>query len=125
MNESGKAVVALVRRFGIDDLSRLVVVHDELDLPVGRLRVKFGGGLAGNNGLKSIRASLRSDKFARIRIGVDKPERETMTGADYVLRRPGRREQPEIDRTVSEAADAVEFLADSDIESAMNRFNGG
>ena len=125
MNESGKAVVALVRRFGIDDLSRLVVVHDELDLPVGRLRVKFGGGLAGNNGLKSIRASLRSDKFARIRIGVDKPERETMTGADYVLRRPGRREQPEIDRTVSEAAGAVEFLADSDIESAMNRFNGG
>lgn len=125
MNESGKAVVPLVRRFGIDDLSRLVIVHDELDLPVGRLKVKFGGGLAGNNGLKSVRSSLRSDEFARIRIGVGKPESGTMSGADYVLRRPARREKPDIDRTVSEAADAIEFLAGSDIESAMNRFNGG
>ena len=125
MNESGKAVVPLVRRFGIEDLSRLVIVHDELDLPVGRLKVKFGGGLAGNNGLKSIRASLRSDEFARIRIGVGKPESGTMSGADYVLRRPTRREKPDIDRTVSGAADAIEFLAGSDIESAMNRFNGG
>lgn len=125
MNESGKAVVPLVRRFGIEDLSRLVVVHDELDIPVGRIKVKLGGGLAGNNGLKSVRASLRSDEFARIRIGVGKPESGTMRGADYVLRRPSRSERPEIDRTVNEAADAIEFLAGSDIESTMNRFNGG
>jgi len=125
MNESGKAVAPLVRRFGIDDLSRLVIVHDELDLPVGRLKVKLGGGLAGNNGLKSVRASLRSDAFARIRIGVGKPESGTMRGADYVLRRPARSERPELDRVVGEAADAVEYLAGSDIESTMNRFNGG
>ncbi len=125
MNESGKAVAPLVRRFGIEDLSRLVIVHDELDLPVGRLKVKLGGGLAGNNGLKSVRASLRSDAFARIRIGVGKPEPGTMRGADYVLKRPARRERPELDRIVGEAADAVEYLAGSDIESTMNRFNGG
>ncbi len=123
MNESGRAVSALVRRHGIDDLSRLVIVHDELDLPVGRLKVKFGGGLAGNNGLKSIRAHLRTDAFSRIRLGVGKPEAGTMKGADYVLRRPARSEQPELDRIVGVAADVVEFLADADIEAAMNRFN--
>lgn len=124
MNESGRAVAPLVRRFGIEDLSRLVIVHDELDLPVGRLRVKFGGGLAGNNGLKSVRAHLRSDEFSRIRIGVGKPPPDTMKGADYLLRRPARSERPELDRIVGVAADAVEYLLGADIEATMNRFNG-
>ncbi|MEZ5243627.1 MAG: aminoacyl-tRNA hydrolase [Acidimicrobiales bacterium] len=125
MNESGRAVLPLVRRFGIDDLSRLVIVHDELDLPVGRLKVKFGGGLAGNNGLKSVRAHLRSDEFTRIRIGVGKPAPGTMKGADYVLRRPARSERPELDRIVGVAADAVEHLLDGDLDATMNRFNAG
>jgi PTH1 family peptidyl-tRNA hydrolase len=112
-----------MRRYGIEDMSRLVIIHDELDLPVGRLKVKLGGGLAGNNGLKSVRAHLRSDAFARIRIGVGKPESGTMKGADYVLRRPARSERPELDRVVGEAADAVEYLLESDIEATMNRFN--
>jgi peptidyl-tRNA hydrolase, PTH1 family len=123
MNESGRAVGPLVRRYGIDDLSRLVIVHDELDLPVGRLKVKFGGGMAGNNGLKSVRDHLRADTFCRIRIGVGKPEANTMRGADYVLRPPARGERSELDRVVGEAADAVEYLADTDIEATMNRFN--
>ncbi len=123
MNESGRAVAPLVRRYGIEDLSRLVIVHDELDLPVGRLKVKLGGGLAGNNGLKSIRSHLRADEFARIRIGVGKPEAGTMKGRDYVLRRPSRAERPELDRVVGLAADAIEFLVGTDIEAAMNRFN--
>ena len=125
MNESGRAVGPLVRRFGIEELSRLVIVHDELDLPVGRLKVKLGGGLAGNNGLKSVRAHLRSDAFSRLRIGVGKPEPGTMKGADYVLRRPARSERPELDRVVAVAADAVEHLLDHDIEATMNRFNAG
>lgn len=125
MNESGRAVLPLVRRFGIEDLSRLVIVHDELDLPVGRLKVKFGGGLAGNNGLKSVRAHLHSDEFTRIRIGVGKPEPGTMKGADYVLRRPARSERPELERVVGVAADAVEHLLDNDIDATMNRFNAG
>ncbi|HEV8296616.1 MAG TPA: aminoacyl-tRNA hydrolase, partial [Acidimicrobiales bacterium] len=73
MNESGRSVGLLVRRHDIGDLAHLVVVHDELDLPVGRLKVKVGGGLAGHNGLKSIKAHLHDDGFVRIRIGVGKP----------------------------------------------------
>ena len=125
MNESGRAVGPLIRRHGIDDFARLVIVHDELDLPVGRLRVKFGGGLAGNNGLKSVRNHLKTDEFSRIRIGVGKPEAGAMKGADYVLRRPARRERSELERVVGEAADAVEFLLDNNVEAAMNQFNGG
>ena len=125
MNESGRAVVPLVRRYGIEDLRRLVVVHDELDLPVGRLKLKFGGGMAGNKGLRSIRNHLHTDEFARIRIGVGKPDSDTMKGRDYVLRRPARTERPELERMVAEAADAIEYLLDGDIETAMNRFNSG
>lgn len=122
MNESGRAVGPLVRRHGIGDLSGLVVIHDELDLPVGRMKVKAGGGLAGHNGLKSIRAHLRSDAFTRVRIGVGKPE-VTGRGADYVLKRPGRAEQVELEAVVARAADAVEHLLDRGLESAMNLFN--
>ncbi|RMH84200.1 MAG: aminoacyl-tRNA hydrolase [Actinomyces sp.] len=122
MNESGRAAVALVRRFGIDDLSHLVVVHDELDLPVGRVKVKVGGGLAGHNGLRSIRAALRSDAFSRIRIGVGKPE-HTPRGGDYVLKRPGRAERERLDAAVERAADAVEAIARDGLEAAMGRYN--
>lgn len=124
-NEAGRAAGALVKRHGITDLSRLLVVHDELDLPVGRMKLKIGGGLAGNNGLKSIRAHLRSDEFARLRIGVGKPDQGTMRGRDWVLRRPPRAERPVLEGVVADAVDAVEYLAVSDIEAAMNRFNGG
>ena len=87
-NEAGRAVSALVKRHGIDEFSRLVMVHDELDLEVGRMKLKFGGGLAGNNGLKSVRSHLRTDDFSRLRIGIGKPEQGTMAGRDYVLKRP-------------------------------------
>ncbi len=123
MNESGRAVVPLLRRYGIENLERLVVAHDELDLPVGAMKLKLGGGMAGNNGLKSVRDHIRSDAFARIRIGIGKPPPGAMSGRDYVLRPPAKAEQPDIDSAVASAADAVEFLAASDIESAMNRFN--
>ena len=122
MNESGRAVAPLVRRFGIDDLGRLVVVHDELDLPVGRLKVKTGGGLAGHKGLQSIRAHLRSDAFTRVRIGVGKPQ-ATPKGGEYVLRRPGRAERLELEGAVARAADAVECLLEHGLEATMNRFN--
>ena len=122
MNESGRAVAPLVRRFGIDDLERLVVVHDELDLPVGRLKVKTGGGLAGHKGLQSIRAHLRSDAFTRVRIGVGKPQ-ATPKGGEYVLRRPGRAERVELEGAAARAADAVECLLEHGLEATMNRFN--
>jgi len=122
MNESGRAVGPLVRRFRIRDLSKLVVVHDELDLPVGRLKVKTGGGIAGHKGLQSIRAHLRSDAFTRVRIGVGRPD-DTPRGGDYVLKRPGRTERAELDATVERAADAIEHFLEHGLESTMNRFN--
>ncbi len=99
-NDSGLAVAALVRRHDLDDLHRLVVVHDELDLPPGRMKVKLGGGLAGNNGLRSIKAHLHSDDFARVRIGVGKPPGRQQ-GADHVLRRPGKAERADLDVVVA------------------------
>ena len=122
MNESGRSVVQLMRRHGIDDLDRLVVVHDELDLPVGRLKVKLGGGLAGNNGLKSITEHLRSQDYGRVRVGIGKPPGRSR-GRDHVLKRPGAAERTELDIVVREAADAVEMILTEGYEAAMGRFN--
>ena len=122
MNDSGLAVTALVRRFGVDDLEHLVVVHDELDLPVGRLKVKLGGGLAGHKGLQSIKAHLHSDGFCRVRIGIGKPpgRRE---GVEHVLRRPTQAEREELAVTLEEAADAVETILAHGPAVAMSRYN--
>lgn len=122
MNDSGLAVAPLVRRFGIEDLERLVVVHDELDLPVGRLKVKVGGGLAGHNGLKSIKAHLKSDDFTRVRIGIGKPPGRQQ-GVDHVLKAPGKAERAELAIVVEEAADAVEAILAEGAAAAMNRYN--
>jgi peptidyl-tRNA hydrolase, PTH1 family len=122
MNLSGEAVAPLVRRHGIDDPHRLVIVHDELDLPVGRLKVKLGGGLAGNNGLKSVKAHLHTDDFARVRIGIGKPPGRA-EGVDHVLKRPGKRDRTELDIVVAEAADAVEVILSDGVDVAMHRFN--
>ncbi len=121
-NEAGSAALLLSRRHGIEDASQVVVVHDELDLPPGTIKVKVGGGLAGNNGLKSIKAHLKSDAFLRIRIGVGKPP-GSQQGADHVLRMPGKVERVELDIAVQEAADAVELIATAGAEAAMNRHN--
>jgi len=123
MNDSGAAVRPLLRRFGIDDPAKLVVVHDELDLPPGRIRVKAGGGTAGHNGLKSVQAHVHSADFGRIRIGVGKPPGR-QAGADYVLRRPGRAERELLDASVAQAADATEVIATDGLDAAMNRCNG-
>ncbi|MDQ1395831.1 MAG: peptidyl-tRNA hydrolase, family [Acidimicrobiaceae bacterium] len=122
MNDSGLAVAPLVRRFGITDLERLVIVHDELDLPVGTLRVKVGGGLAGHNGLKSIKAHLHTDAFTRVRIGIGKPPGRA-EGADHVLKRPSKTQREELAVVVEEAADAVETILSEGAAVAQNRFN--
>jgi PTH1 family peptidyl-tRNA hydrolase len=122
MNLSGEAVAPLVRRHGIEDPRHLVVVHDELDLPVGTLRVKVGGGLAGNNGLKSVKAHLHTDDFVRVRIGIGKPPGKAH-GADHVLKRPGKADRAELDVIVQGAADAVECILFEGPDVAMNRFN--
>jgi PTH1 family peptidyl-tRNA hydrolase len=122
VNLSGESVAMLVRRHGITDPERLVVVHDELDLPLGRVKIKEGGGLAGHNGLRSIKAHLHTDDFLRVRIGVDKPPSKER-GADHVLRRVSKRERVELDIAVQDAADAVEAILADGVAAAMNRFN--
>jgi PTH1 family peptidyl-tRNA hydrolase len=121
MNDSGLAVAALARRYGVAP-EQVVVVQDELDLPVGALKVKCGGGLAGHNGLRSIKSHLHSDAFLRVRIGVGKPVTKEH-GADHVLKRFSKRERTEIDVVLEEAADAVELIVADGVDAAMNRVN--
>lgn len=120
-NDSGLAVGGLLRRHDLGP-ERLVVVHDELDLPPGKIKVKHGGGLAGNNGLRSIKAHVGTDAFARVRIGVGKPPGRQQ-GANHVLRRPGKAERAELDVAIEDAADAVEQIVTAGIEAAMQRYN--
>lgn len=122
MNESGAAVGALARRYRIDDPSRIVIVHDELDLEPGVVRVKVGGGLAGHNGLKSVSAHLRTDDYARIRIGVGKP-RSKEQGADHVLTAVPAPERRILDVAIETAADAVELLVRASASVAMQEYN--
>jgi PTH1 family peptidyl-tRNA hydrolase len=121
MNDSGESVRLLVRRYGVTP-ERLVVVHDELDLPLAALRVKSGGGLAGHNGLRSIKNHLHSDEFQRVRIGVGKPTTKEH-GADHVLSRFSKRERAEIDVTLEHAADAIQLIAADGVHAAMNKYN--
>ncbi len=142
MNESGQAVAPLVRRAGLgqapdrgdggpggsggtDDgapAERLIVVHDELDLPSGRVKIKAGGGNAGNNGLKSIESHLHTNRYLRVRVGIGKPPGR-QSGADYVLKRPGVAERAVLDVAIEEAADAVEAIITEGLASAMNQVN--
>jgi len=121
MNESGAAVQALARRYGVT-VEQVVIVHDELDLPVATVKVKEGGGLAGHNGLRSVKAHLHSDAFLRVRIGVGKPVSKEQ-GVDHVLNRFSKRERTDIDVALAVAADAVEVIAADGVAVAMNRFN--
>jgi PTH1 family peptidyl-tRNA hydrolase len=121
MNDSGQAVALLARRYGVEP-EHLVIVHDELDLPTAVLKVKAGGGLAGHNGLRSIKSHLHSDDFLRVRIGVDKP-RSKEVGADHVLDRFSKRDRKLIDATIEDAADAVELILSDGVDAAMNRYN--
>ncbi len=122
MNDSGVAAGLLARRHGITDPTRIVVVHDELDLEPGVVRVKAGGGLAGHNGLRSLRQHLHTDAFLRVRIGVGKP-RSSAAGADHVLARLGKAARVELDVAVQRAADAVEAVVTNGVDAAMAAFN--
>ncbi|HWS45539.1 MAG TPA: aminoacyl-tRNA hydrolase [Acidimicrobiia bacterium] len=121
MNESGQAVARLSRRNEAPP-DHIVIVHDELDLPAAVVRVKVGGGLAGHNGLRSIKQHLHTDEFLRVRIGVGKPPSKER-GADHVLSRVSKRERDEMDVAIEEAADAVECILTDGVDAAMNRYN--
>ncbi len=123
MNLSGEAVASLIRRNGVDDVERLIVVHDELDLEPGRVKVKRGGSAAGHNGLKSIRQHVGSDDFVRIRIGVGKPP-DPRNGRNWVLKKPTQEDRMRLDLAASVAVDAIEIIMAGGVDQAMNKING-
>ncbi len=121
MNNSGEGVAYLLTRFGAkpDDL---VVVYDEMDLPLGRMRIRPNGSPAGHNGIRSIISELGTPNFARIRVGIGHPD---LRGAQvsHVLNRFSEEEAPEIARVVKQVSEAVDCLLEESITVAMNRFN--
>ncbi len=106
MNESGRAVRALLDYFGLSPQS-ILVVHDDIDLPFGRLRLQVGGGTGGNNGVRSIETALGTRDFSRLKIGVGRPPGQ-MDPADFVLRPFTKAERSEVELMIEDAADVIE-----------------
>jgi PTH1 family peptidyl-tRNA hydrolase len=121
MNESGGPAAGLVKFFKVP-LDRLVVIHDELDLEPGTLRIKLGGGDNGHNGLRSIRGSLGSGEFYRVRLGIGRPPGR-QDPADFVLRDFPAAAREEVAVQVERAADAIETLVGHGLPAAQNAFN--
>ena len=121
MNESGRAVAAAVKG-SYADVSDLLVIHDELDLPSGFVRVKIGGGHGGHNGLRSIIEHLGSADFVRVRIGISRPSPDRDT-ADYVLSPFLAEEREAAAKAISTAAEAVKVILKEGPTAAMNKYN--
>ncbi len=122
MNESGNAVGPLARRYAISDPLKIIVIHDELDLEPGVVKIKSGGGLAGHNGLASITQHLKTQDFLRVRIGVGKPPSKEQ-GGDHVLSKIPARERELLDISVQVAADAVQLIVAEGLDAAMRNIN--
>lgn len=123
MNDSGRALSQLVRRHPPDDFADVIVIHDELDLEPGVVKVKVGGGLAGHNGLRSIAEHLSTTDFTRVRIGVGKPPGGAGRGADWVLSKVSGESRTLLEESVVRAADAVEAIVSSGVDAAMAEVN--
>jgi PTH1 family peptidyl-tRNA hydrolase len=122
MNRSGLAVRALVERFEVP-LDALLVVHDDLDLPLGALRVRASGGHGGHNGLRSILDALGSGEFPRVKVGIGRPAGKGQV-VDHVLSPFDPDEEPLVPPLLERAADAAEAVGLEGPLLAMNRFNG-
>ena len=121
MNESGRPLGQLARFYKAAP-EGVLVIHDELDIPFGDVRVKFGGGVAGHNGLKSVAAHLRTKEFPRVRVGVSRPPGR-QDAADYVLSNFSSVERKQLPEILERAADAVEQVVTEGVEKAMNTVN--
>ena len=122
MNLSGLSVTELAGKYEVSVSTDLIVVHDELDLPFGTVRIKQRGGTAGHNGLESILGALGTDEFTRIRMGIS-PDHPVRNGAAYVLAQFKKSQLEAVDQLLDTAADAVTSIITDGAQAAMNRFN--
>ncbi len=120
MNRSGNAVYRLIRRNGIVP-ENLIVIHDDVDMPTGRLKIRLGGSSGGHKGIDSVIERIASRDFIRVKIGVGKDP--AMLVEDYVLKKFRRDEKPVIKEAVLLAADSIECILSAGLPAAMNRFN--
>ncbi|MCW2560124.1 MAG: aminoacyl-tRNA hydrolase [Mycobacterium sp.] len=118
MNESGRQVGPLAKFYSVSPAD-VVILHDELDIDFGRIRLKFGGGVAGHNGLRSVSSALGTNDFQRVRIGVGRPPGRK-SGATFVLENFSATERPEVPTICEQAADATELLIELGLEPAQN-----
>jgi len=121
MNESGGPVSSLLRFFSVDP-DHLIVIHDELDIPAGTVRLKRGGGEGGHKGLRSVSTSLGSKDYLRVRVGIGRPPGR-MDPAAFVLRNFSSTERAELPFTLDTAADAVESVVEVGLLEAQQRFH--
>ena len=129
MNLSGQAITNLLHYYHID-IGDLIVIHDDLDLPLGRLRIRQGGGSGGHRGIASAGNEIGNRDFLRIRVGIDRPRDEfgdpvrgEGVAAGYVLRNFSREEKPVLEETIGKVAEAVDCLLTEGPAMAMNKFN--
>lgn len=120
MNNSGESVIQVMKYFKID-VEDVLVVYDDMDMPVGKLRLRESGSAGGHNGVKSLIAHMGTQKFKRIRVGIDKHPRIKVI--DYVLGHFKKEERPLIDEGIENAVKAIETYLDKDFIAAMNAYN--
>jgi PTH1 family peptidyl-tRNA hydrolase len=118
MNESGRQVGPLAKFYSVAPAD-VIILHDELDIDFGRIRLKFGGGVAGHNGLRSVSSALGTNDFQRVRMGVGRPPGRK-SGATFVLENFAAAERPEVPTICEQAADATELLIELGLDAAQN-----
>ncbi len=121
MNESGPSYASIAKKQHVDP-DHVIAVHDELDIPAGTIRVKFGGGNNGHNGLRSLQQALRTPDFFRVRVGIGRPPGR-QDPADFALQPIGKRDQADIEILVDHACDVVRSLISDGLEETQDRFN--
>lgn len=119
MNLSGEAVTLAMKYYNID-IEDIIIVHDDLDLPVGKLRIRPQGGSGGHNGIKSIIQHLKTQDFKRIRIGIDKEKYDVV---DYVLGKFSKRDKIIIEEIINTAPQIIKYLAENNFDELMSEFN--
>lgn len=122
MNLSGESVLSIVNYYNIE-LERLVVVYDDIDIPLGNVRIRKSGSAGSHNGMKDIIYKLKNDSFPRIRIGVGKPQNKNIDLKDFVLSGYSKAEVPLMEEAVISSAEAILTMLKSNIDIAMNLYN--